>query len=272
MKNMKTALSAEYVESVQPTDSFNIHYHEDYEFYFFLDGEADYHVNGKIYHLVPNSIILLSPYVLHGVHVKSDKPYKRYFIHFDINCIRDTYRPVIQSLFPESKFYTMGEVYFPDIQDKAIIHFCNALLNASKKHNSIGEDFTPLFLESLLAQFTLTCSSMKRTKEYHISNKAVQDVIRYINSHLNEKISLTLLSELFFLNKDHLNRLFHKVMGTTVQKYISHQRILYAEQLLSRGVLASEAAVASGFGDYSSFYRAYKNVTGHSPKEQKRET
>ena len=42
-----------------------------------------------------------------------------------------------------------------------------------------------------------------------------------------------------------------------------------AQHLLINGLSAQEAAAEVGFDDYSSFYRSYMRVTGHSPAQDK---
>ena len=49
--------------------------------------------------------------------------------------------------------------------------------------------------------------------------------------------------------------------------YVSHKRIALAQQLLLDGTSASEAALRAGLGDYSTFYRTYRHLSGHSPAE-----
>ena len=53
--------------------------------------------------------------------------------------------------------------------------------------------------------------------------------------------------------------------------YIIRKRIAYAQQLLLNGVSAAQAGTAAGFGDYTSFNRAYKKHFGCSPNHDKRE-
>lgn len=62
-----------------------------------------------------------------------------------------------------------------------------------------------------------------------------------------------------------MNKVFRKATGTTVFDYLLHKRITAAQQLLITGYSAQEAASQAGFGDYSSFYRAYTRINGHSP-------
>ena len=41
---------------------------------------------------------------------------------------------------------------------------------------------------------------------------------------------------------------------------------MLAKGMIENGETAANAAFRVGFGDYSSFYRAYKKALGHSPK------
>ena len=47
--------------------------------------------------------------------------------------------------------------------------------------------------------------------------------------------------------------------------YLLRKRIAQAQQLLAEGASAQDAALKSGFRDYSAFYRAYLRIMGHSP-------
>ena len=62
-----------------------------------------------------------------------------------------------------------------------------------------------------------------------------------------------------------MNRAFKKDTGTTVMDYLIYKRVVMARQLMLNGFTASDAANETGFGDYSTFYRAYKKVMGCRP-------
>lgn len=55
--------------------------------------------------------------------------------------------------------------------------------------------------------------------------------------------------------------------GFSVIEYITYKRILKAEELLLSGLSILDAANEVGFGDYSNFYKAFKKITGTSPKK-----
>ncbi|MBQ9882019.1 MAG: AraC family transcriptional regulator, partial [Synergistes sp.] len=75
----------------------------------------------------------------------------------------------------------------------------------------------------------------------------------------------------FFVSKSRLNAIFRSETGCTVMEYVSVCRLKYAQQLLLNGFSAVEACQASGFGDYTAFYRAYVKYFKHQPKFDKRE-
>ena len=54
-------------------------------------------------------------------------------------------------------------------------------------------------------------------------------------------------------------RQFRKITGHTILSYIRNKRLIYANELIEKGYNKSEAALIAGFGDYTSYYRAYKS-------------
>lgn len=87
--------------------------------------------------------------------------------------------------------------------------------------------------------------------------RLTRTVEQYIHKNLSESITLDLLAQELYLNKSYISRTFHKVTGMTIGEYIVRKRLLFAQQLLQKGETLADASKAAGFGDYSSFYRAY---------------
>ena len=55
-----------------------------------------------------------------------------------------------------------------------------------------------------------------------------------------------------------------------IYEYILYKRILKAKELMYSDISLTEIAFTCGFGDYSNFLRAFKKITGTSPKEYRR--
>ncbi len=96
--------------------------------------------------------------------------------------------------------------------------------------------------------------------------KKTNEIITYINQNLTNELSLSILSKQFSMSTSHLNRIFKEETGTTLQKYITIQRIALAKTLLADGCTVTEAFSKSGFGDYSNFYKTFTKAVGISPK------
>ena len=98
-----------------------------------------------------------------------------------------------------------------------------------------------------------------------IEDLLIQDIINYLNCNLTEKISLENICEKFYLSKPHLCRIFKQSTGSTVCEYVTAKRLVMACKLLRNGEKPCEIYSECGFGDYSSFYRAFKKRFGSSP-------
>ena len=100
-----------------------------------------------------------------------------------------------------------------------------------------------------------------------VMDERIGQVIIYIGEHLQEELSLDSLGDRFALNKNHLNVLFHKIIGTPIMKYVTAKRLGFAQQEILSGNRFGEAAYKAGFKDYTTFFRAYKSFYGYPPSE-----
>lgn len=258
-------ISFAHTISETATKEYYIHCHNMYEIYFFVDGDADYLVEDRGYHLTPNSLLLLSPNVFHGLKINSAKPYERYVLHFYPELLSVDRRHILLSAFPSLGKYAGNEVFYTDCEQYRIKSFFQSFVEASHTAQELQHTIIPIYVEALLSQITVMSLSQPAVKADYNGSKTVTEIIAYLNSHLAEPFSLDRISELFFISKHHLNKIFKKATGTTVYDYLLYKRIIYAQQLLINGQNASETALKSGFKDYSSFYRAYTKFLGHSP-------
>ena len=69
------------------------------------------------------------------------------------------------------------------------------------------------------------------------------------------------------MSKSSLNKFFQKQLNTTCHQYILKKRLALAVSLIRQDVPLKTVAVQSGFGDYSSFFRAFKKMYHISPTE-----
>lgn len=250
------------------TTEYSLHCHNHYEVYFFLEGDVSYLVEGRQYTPMPGSILLLAPHVFHGVKVNSNQIYRRFSLHFNPDVLTLERRASLLSIFPSFKKQSEEKIYFENVERFQLLTYFNTLKDYATKDETTKELLFPIGIESILAQLAYM---------YHLESPASDDsssdtitqIIWYLNKHLKEDISLDDLSDRFFISKHHLNKVFRKATGTTVFDYLIHKRVIAAQQLLINGASAQTAAAESGFTDYSSFYRSYTRILGHSPIRDK---
>ncbi len=238
------------------------HIHNYYELYCFVSGDAEYMVEGNIYTLVPNTILIMRPGELHMVRIKSDKPYTRY-----VFCFNDEFMKKIDSSLPllipfnnrENGQYNM---YAPDRFDGVLPI---DILSAIGKSDLSLDNTRIRIICHLLMILERIYSAFTSDKARVPDKSPVSEIMEYINTHLNCDLSQTELCRRFYMSDSHMGKLFKQSANMTIGEYIQSKRMVLAKMLLSDGMQAANVCIACGYNDYSAFYRAYKKEFGESP-------
>jgi len=243
---------------------FQLHTHENYEVYLFLDGDASYIVEDKTYSLEPCDIIVIRKHELHGVHPNSDAPYRRIPLH-----INPAFFAANHCSEYEARFLSTSSI--PGNKIPANIVHSSGLYDLFMKYKKYSDNFTATtdspVLTALIIEILYLVNQVTEYSVTDVSTGPLKDVILYLNTHYTEDITLDMLEEKFFLSKYYLCKAFRKTTGLTLQEYVRLKRLAKVKDLRLAGATISEAALAAGFKDYSSFYRVYKKEYGVSPRE-----
>jgi len=92
-------------------------------------------------------------------------------------------------------------------------------------------------------------------------------VMRYIDAHPAQSLSLDELARRFFVSKFYLCRSFRAYAGESLHSYRTRRRVEVACRLMAEGDTAASAAWKTGFSDYSTFYRACRKLYGTAPTQ-----
>lgn len=99
----------------------------------------------------------------------------------------------------------------------------------------------------------------------------MQKVKEYLEQHYSEKITLDRLSEIFYINKFYLTRIFKEQFGTTLNSYLVQVRITHAKQLLRfTDKTVEKIGQECGMNDANYFTRIFKKIEGITPGEYRR--
>jgi transcriptional regulator GlxA family with amidase domain len=96
--------------------------------------------------------------------------------------------------------------------------------------------------------------------------RALQRVREYIETHLENTISIQALAAIVGLSMYHFARAFKQSAGMTPHEYLVACRVKRAQELLvGTDLPLSEIALASGFADQSHCARRFRERVGVSP-------
>lgn len=99
----------------------------------------------------------------------------------------------------------------------------------------------------------------------------MQSVIRYMQDHLHEKISLEQLAGIAHFSKYHFSRVFAAMIGLSPSAYLSRLRLNKTMELLAQTELTMlEVSQACGFESQSHFNAAFKKEFKQTPGEARR--
>jgi AraC-like DNA-binding protein len=253
-------------ESPDPSDiAFRMHLHNLFELYYFLSGDGYFVIEGNSYPLIPGTILLMRPGETHFAHIISDKePYERIAVLFSHSCIEGNgyTAPLLEPFMNHELGH--GNCYPPTSENAGFIDRC--FKNMKRGENDSDRNAAVIVgLYSILGE--LQCMSKSEGKTAPASTGLVRDIVEYINSHISEDWSLDALANHFSYDKYYLNRKFRREMGSGIWEYTIKKRIQSAQQDIYLSGNIKAGFERSGFGDYSTFWRQYKKITGMSPAE-----
>lgn len=241
-------------KSKQRKEDYSAHYHDVTELLFVKSGDVRYEVGEKKYELKKNTLVISRPEVSHRIYTEGDADYERYNMLFDEKRLPiDFYERIPQELnvisFEGNKTVT-GAFERMD-------SYCQKLR---------GEDLEGILfgiINEILINVIISTESEKGTGVQ--LTPSVQGAVRYIEENLCTVEGIDEICRELYISKSHLHHLFATELNTSPKKYILDRRLERAKQALASGDRATEIYSECGFGDYSSFFRAYKKRYGYSP-------
>ncbi|MDD7651315.1 MAG: helix-turn-helix domain-containing protein [Candidatus Faecousia sp.] len=102
--------------------------------------------------------------------------------------------------------------------------------------------------------------------------RVITGITRYLQEHLSQEVSLSVLAERFHLNPQYISQLFKNEIGVGFLAYLTNIRMERAKHLLlSTSLSVAEVAEQSGYGDYRVFTKVFKKSEGITPSQYRRD-
>jgi len=98
-------------------------------------------------------------------------------------------------------------------------------------------------------------------------DQTLDTIMVYIESNLEQPISVHKLTEMASMSLSNLQRKFKSTLGCSIKSYIRRRRLEIAKQQLERGLLSiTQAAYNAGYRHPSNFTNAFKKNFGYPPQ------
>lgn len=243
----------------------DFHFHEFDKAVILLSGRVDYIVEGITYALKPWNVLLVKHHTIHKALIDRSEPYERIIIYLDrryfdrgmpgaqlMNCFDAADRPGHHLLVPDEQLRQVMERLF------------SAYEQAEKDREFGAQTLRDTLIMQLLVYICRIGAAGGQGPELQYDDK-IEQALSYINEHLSGELTVELLAEQVYLSKYHFMRLFKAQTGSTVHAYVRQKRLMSAARLIREGIPVNKAAADSGFADYSSFHRAFRETFGINP-------
>lgn len=109
-------------------------------------------------------------------------------------------------------------------------------------------------------------------EESQEEERPILAITRYLQEHLSEDVSLSVLAEEFHLSAQYISQLFKNEIGVNFLAYFTNIRMERAKKLLlSSSASIGEISEQLGFGDYRVFTKVFKKAEGVTPSQYRRD-
>ena len=254
----------------QETQEVDYHYHDFDKITIFIKGSVTYTIEGKSYELRPYDIVLVRHGDIHRLTVDNSKVYERIIVYISPNFMNayktDSYD--LSCCFQKALQEESNVLRIPSLEKSSLFR------SITRLEQSFADDgyAADLYRQVLFLEFMVHLNRAARKNRLEFidtdnCNAKIVDILRYINDHLTGDLGIDTLAGKFYISKYYMMRRFKQETGYTLGQYISQKRLLFAKELISSGVPASQVCFDCGFRDYSTFSRAYRKAFGKSLRD-----
>ena len=98
----------------------------------------------------------------------------------------------------------------------------------------------------------------------------LEQITAYVEDNLAEKITLKKIADQFHVSVSTVTQLFQKKTKTTFHHFVTGKRMEKARDLILQGLPLETVGRAIGYQVHSTFYRAFRQTFGISPREYRK--
>ena len=252
-------------------DTMNLHSHSFMELLYCVNTcGAEYLVGAERYRLQKGDIIMVPPGTSHRPLLPEHmpEPYQR-----DVLWVSTEFLETLYQQFPDDQVYPIsGSMLLRTAGTKW--EFLGDLFRAGVRESEARDGgWEPMVIGNtiqLLVQIRRALLDRSARLLKAEEPELLDQVLAYIEENLSNRITLADTAKRFYVSESTISHTFKEKMGTSFYRCITQRRLIAAKGLILEGQAMDDVATKVGFGDYSGFYRAFKQEFGISPRQFRR--
>ncbi|MBR3837796.1 MAG: helix-turn-helix transcriptional regulator [Clostridia bacterium] len=213
--------------------------------------------NGSLFRFQAPAVLLQSRGTYHAI-LSATGPFESHVIYFDPEHGKGAPSGKETSLFSAD----ITAIHLEPAECKRLLSLFKLMKTAFPAE---GQHLVMALLSRLCHLQKETAPTVGNTK-----NTYLFPLIRYVQDHLSEKLTIALLAGEFHVSPTKLKADFHALTGKPVKQFIHGARLRRARQLLSQDVPLSQIALACGFSGESHLIHAFRTAYGSTPGKWRR--
>lgn len=261
--------------STAPGGYHPLHWHEEIELLYQLNGRSDIQIDGEKYQIQNKLLTVIDSRQVHSIHTYSDTSM---FICVHIS------KKLIEKYIPDIDLYRIYCIPddIPDSQFPEYLSVCRqmeALLRLYITDKPAWQMESEGIILQVLAQLIRHFSRKSAPDEIGLSSadrtsfNRIRDVITYVEEHFREPISLQDIAGHLGLGREYFCRFFKKNMGMSFLRYLNEVRISHVYRDLEQtDAPIAEIAEKNGFHNQKLFNRTFREVYGCTPSAVRRKS
>lgn len=268
-KNQTNGISIAYATA--PGGYFPLHWHEELEILYPLNGTADITIEGKKFRLVNKHMLVIESRKVHSTYTY-DELSMFVCIHISRKHMRQ-YLPEIDTYQIRCTPEDASEEQFPAYRGicELLEQLTRLYMEEPPTYRMEADGLVLQILSRLIRRFSVRLPSPSHTGDT-LAMERIRDVITYTEEHFREPVTLDDVTGLLGLGKEYFCRFFKKNMGMSFLNYLNEVRLAHTyDDLLNTNAPISEVMEANGFTSQKLFNSSFKALYGCTPSAVRKE-
>lgn len=247
-----------------------LHWHEELEILYPLNGEIDLRIDGRLHLLNKKNLAVIESSRVHSTYAH-DKTSMFLNIHLSKKRL-ESYLPNIELHQIHCTPDAIDDGRFPAYRQicELIEELTRLYIMDMPVYSLEAEGLVLQVLARLLRDFSTVGAAVSSSMDKMTMDR-IRSIITYTEQHFREPLSLGDAAGHLGLGKEYFCRFFKKNMGTSFLNYLNEVRLSHVYQdLLNTDAPVAEIMENNGFTNQKLFNRSFKSLYGLTPSSVRR--